>query len=238
MMMIISPRMRLGPAVTVAVAIVATQLAAPARAHAQAEPAPPEYVPPGHEKPPPPPSPYRWHIDVEAQLVAPLGARPPSLPPVGWGAGVQLSRALVDLGRMRFGLGARFAYQRVQHDIMSTIPFGDTQEFLSHMTFAGLLILDGIFGRLHPWLGLGAGVSVAQFRDPAANASETSINDQEVVPLIQIALGLGVEVYKRIEITLAGEIDPTFSSTTVGTPARTPFSPGFFTLRHGIGFRF
>jgi hypothetical protein len=229
--------MRSGLAVTV-VALVATLLALPARVEAQAEPAPPEYVPPGHEKPPPPPSPYRWHIGVDAQLVAPLGARPPSLPSVGWGAGVQLSRALVDLGRLRFGLGASFGYHRVQHDITTTIPFGDTQEFLSHMTFAGLLVLDGIFGRLRPWLGAGAGVSVAQFRNPPATASQASINLQEVVPLVTIALGLDVEVYKRIEVGLSGEVEPTFSSTSLGTPPRTPFSPGLFALHLGVGFRF
>jgi hypothetical protein len=221
-----------------AVALVATLLVAPSRALAQAEPAPPEYVPPGHEKLPPPPSPYRWHIAVEAELVAPLAALPPSLPPVGWGAGLQVSRALVDIGRMRFGLGASFAYHRVQDNIMSKIPFGSVEQYDAHMTFAGLLILDGIFGRLHPWLGAGAGLSVAQYNLPPADVNQSGTSLQQVLPLIQAGLGLDVEVYKRVEITLAGEINATFSSTTVGTPPRTPFAPGFFALRHGVGFRF
>jgi hypothetical protein len=230
--------MRPGLAVIAAVALVATVVIAPARAWAQAEAAPPEYVPPGHEKPPPPPSPYKWHIAVEAELVAPIGARPSSLPPVGWGASVQLSRALVDVGRLRFGLGASFAYHRVQDDIKSTIPFGNVQQYLAHMTFAGLLVLDGIFGRLHPWLGAGAGVSVAQYSLPPSSPSDSGVSLQEVVPLIQIALGLDVEIYKRVEITLAAELDPTFSSRAVGTPPRTPFAPGLFVVRHGVGFRF
>jgi hypothetical protein len=151
---------------------------------------------------------------------------------------VQLSRALVDLGRLRFGLGASFAYHRVQHDIKTTIPFGDVQQFAAHMTFAGLLVLDGIFGRLHPWLGAGAGVSVAQYNLPAATPNDRVTSISSVLPLIQVALGLDVEVYKRVEITLAAEIDATFSSTMVGTPPRSPFAPGLFVLRHGVGFRF
>jgi hypothetical protein len=213
-------------------------LLVPSLAHAQAEPAPPGYVPPGHEKLPPPPSPYKWHASVDADLVVPLGTRPGALPPVGWGAGVQLSRALVDVGRLRFGVGASFAYRRVQHDVKTTIPFGDTQQFLSHMTFAGLLMLDGIFGRLHPWFGAGGGVSVAQWADPATTPGMMSTRLQNVVPLVQIALGLDVEVWRRMEVGIAAEMDPTFSSTTVGNPARTAFSPGFFALRVGVGFRF
>jgi hypothetical protein len=221
-----------------AVALVASLVIAPVRAQAQAEPAPPEYVPPGHEKPPPPPSPYKWHIAVEAELVAPLADLPATLPRVGWGAGVQLSRALVDVGRLRFGLGASFGYHRVQDNITSHVPFGSVEQFVSHMTFAGLLMLDGIFGRLHPWFGAGAGLSVAQYNLPPAEVSQTGTSLQQVVPLVQVGLGLDVEVYKNVEITLAGEIDATFSSTTTGMPPRTPFAPGFFALRHGIGFRF
>lgn len=210
----------------------------PSRAWAQAEPAPPEYVPPGHEKPAPPPSPYRWHIGVDADLAVPLGALPPSLPPVGWGAAVQIARALADLGRLRLGLGASFAYRRVQHDKTSAIPFGDTQQFVSHMTFAGLLMLDGIFGRVRPWLGVGGGVSVAQYQNPATEPSQSATNLGAVLPLIQVAAGVGVEVWKHMDIGLAGEIDPTFSSVAIGMPARTVFSPGLFALRLGAGFRF
>jgi hypothetical protein len=218
--------------------LVAALAIVPSLAHAQAEPAPESYVPPGHERPPPPPSPYRWHVGVDADLVVPLAPLPPSLPQYGWGAGVQLQRALVDLGRLRFGLGATFAYRRVQHDKTSMLPYADNQQFMSHMTFAGLLILDGIFGRMHPWLGAGAGVSVAQYRDPAVTASTTSVDIQSVLPLVQIALGLDVEVWKRIEVGLAGELDPTFSSTAVGTPPVKMFAPGLFVLRAGVGFRF
>jgi hypothetical protein len=212
---------------------------------AQAEPAPPGYVPPGHAPEPPPPSPLKWHIAVDARLAVPLGARPPSLPPVGWGAGVQLTRALVDVGRMRIGVGADFAYQRVQHDKDTKIPFGATQQWLSHMTFAGLAVLDGIFDRLRPWLVLGGGLSVAQYTDPATDMSQTTVAVQSVVPLLQLALGLDVELARGVDLGLGGQFDLTFSSQAVGTPASPtaapqvqPFSPGLFSTRLELGFRF
>ena len=95
----------------------------PALAWAQAEPAPPGYVPPGqHEPEPPPPSPCSWHIAVNARLAVPLGTIPPNLAPVGYGGGIQITRALIDFGRMRLGVGTDFAYQRIPHS---------TDEFLS-----------------------------------------------------------------------------------------------------------
>src|SRR3954454_14721313 len=84
----------------------------------------------------PPPSPYKWHISANARLAVPLGATPPNLSSVGYGGGIQIARALVDAGRMRFGVGADFAYQRIPHA---------SDEFLAHTTFAALAILDGIF---------------------------------------------------------------------------------------------
>jgi hypothetical protein len=127
----------------VSVPILCALLLAPALARAQAEPAPPGYVPPGqHEPAAQPPSPYKWHVAVDARLAVPLGTMPPDLAPVGYGAGVQITRALVDVGRMRFGVGGDFAYQR--------IPDSTSDHFLSHMTFAALAVLDGWCDRLRP----------------------------------------------------------------------------------------
>lgn len=211
----------------------------PAAARAQAEPAPPGYVPPGHEPEPPPPSPLMWHIAVDAQLAVPLGNKPSSLPPVGWGAGVQLTRALVPFGRGRFGLGADFAYERVQHDKETQIPFGPTTQLLSHMTFAALLVLDGIFDRWRPWVTAGAGISVAQYRDPATDPMmPMGVDTSAVVPLVQLAAGLGFEVWRGIDLGLAAQADLTFSSETVGTPPLTVFAPGMFAARLDVGFRF
>lgn len=202
----------------------------PTLAWAQAEPAPPEYVPPGrHEPEPPPPSPLKWHLAANARLVVPLGSTPPDLAPVGWGGGVQLTRALIDLGRMRFGVGGDFAYQRIQHS---------SDEFLSHMTFAALLVLDGIFGRVRPWVTAGAGISVAEYRKPATEVMPMAINVDAVVPLVQLALGLDVELARNVDIGVGGALDLTFSSLTVGAPPVQAFQPGLFSARLGIGFRF
>ncbi len=210
--------------------VIVQLLLLPALAWAQAEPAPPEYVPPGqHEPEAPPPSPLKWHLAANARLVVPLGATPPDLAPVGWGGGVQLTRALVDLGRMRFGVGADFAYERVQHS---------SDEFLSHMTFAALAVLDGIFGRVRPWLTAGVGLSVAEYRKPATEVMPTAINVDTVVPLVQLALGLDVELARNVDIGVGGALDLTFSSLTVGAPPVEAFQPGLFSVRLGIGFRF
>jgi hypothetical protein len=195
-------------------------------------------VPPGHEPEPPLPSPHKWHIAVDARLAVPLGARPAGLPPVGWGAGVAMSRALVDLGRLRFGLGVDFAYQRVQHDKHSEVTLGDVQQFTSHMTFAGLLVFDGIFGRLRPWLALGGGLSVARYDDPPTTGKQVEISAGDEVPLVQLAAGLGIEITHGIDLGLGGQLDLTFSSRQAETPPVQLFAPGLFSLRADVGFRF
>jgi hypothetical protein len=210
--------------------LIACLLVAPALARAQAEPAPPEYVPPGHQEPaPPPPSPFKWHISANARLAVPLGTMPPNLAPVGYGGGVQISRALVEAGRMRFGVGGDFAYQRIPHA---------SDEFLSHMTFAALAVLDGWFGRVRPWIALGAGLSVAEYRKPATEQMPVAIDVNTVTPLIEGALGLDVEIARNVDIGIGGELDLTFTSLTVGAPPVQAFQPGLFSVRLGIGFRF
>ncbi|MCA1664090.1 MAG: hypothetical protein LC659_07470, partial [Myxococcales bacterium] len=97
--------------------VVTCLLLVPALARAQAEPAPEGYVPPGHEAPAgPPPAAEKNHIAASARLAVPMGGQLPGIAPVGFGAGVQLSRALVDVGRMRFGGGFDFGYLRVGDD--------------------------------------------------------------------------------------------------------------------------
>jgi hypothetical protein len=212
------------------VRVIAFLLLLPALAWAQAEPAPPGYVPPGkHEPASPPPSPYLWHIAVDARLAVPLGTIPPNLAPVGYGGGIQVARALVDVGRMRFGIAGDFAYQRIPRT---------SDEFLSHMTFAALAVLDGWFDRVRPWLAAGAGLSVAQYRKPATSAMPVGIDSNNVVPLVQLGLGLDVELARNVDLGLGGEFDFTFSSLTVGAPPVTAFQPGLFSVRLGIGFRF
>ena len=223
-----APTFALLPTFAIAVALALTL--APAVARAQAEPAPESYVPPGHTEPePPPPSPYKWHIAVDARLAVPLGTTPPDLAPVGYGAGVQVTRALLDVGRMRLGIGGDFAYQRIPHS---------NDEFLSHMTFAALLVLDGIFGRLRPWITAGAGLSVAEYQKPATPAMPVSTDVNPVLPLVQVALGLDIMIARNVDIGLGAGFDLTFSSLTVGAPPVHAFQPGLFSGRLGIGFRF
>ena len=210
-------------------------LAAPAAARAQAEPAPPGYVAPGHEPEPPPPSPYKWHVAVDARLGVPLQT-PPTIPSVGWGAGVQVTRALIDFGRGRFGVGADFGYQRFQSGYDVTVP--PEHPFLSHMTFAGLLVLDGIFDRLRPWLTAGAGLSVAQFAAANPDTTQPPFTANAVVPLVQLGVGLDVAVWRFLEVGLAGQLDLTFSSLSTGAPPTTVFAGGVFAARFEVGFRF
>jgi hypothetical protein len=210
--------------------LLATLVFAPALARAQAEPAPEGYIPPGRgEAPPPPPSPYKWHISANARLAVPLGTMPPNLFPVGYGGGIQVTRALIDVGRMRLGIGGDFAYQRIPHS---------SDEFLSQMSFAALVVLDGIYGRLRPWISVGAGLGVDQYRKPATPTMPVLTDVDTVVPLVQIALGLDVEIARNVDIGFGGGFDLTFSSLTVGAPPVQAFQPGLFSARLGIGFRF
>jgi len=214
-------------------------LLAPSLARAQAEPAPPGYVPPGKEPVPPPPSPLKWHMSVNARLAVPLGSVAPGLPAVGWGAGGSVSRALLDVGRLRVGVGFDFGYQRVQEqNYTNATPLGRTDHFLSHMTFAALAVFDGIFGRLRPWFVIGPGLSVAQYDAPAPEAGKPPIDVVSVVPLVQLGAGLGVEIYHGIDLGLGGQLDFTFSSLAVGSPPRQVFTPGLFSLQLELGFRF
>jgi hypothetical protein len=223
--------------VLLAVAALGLVTLPPRRACAQAEPAPPGYVPPGGEPVEPPPSPLKWHIAVDARVVVPLATPPSALPPVGWGAGIQMTRALVDLGRLRFGLGADFAYLRLEHTHKKPL-IPDDKQLLGNTTFAGLLVLDGIFDRLRPWLAAGGGFSVAQYRDPANGDMPMTTDVLAVVGLIQVALGLDIALYKNVELGLGGQFDFTISDRQLGSPPVRLFAPGFFSGRVGVGFRF
>jgi hypothetical protein len=209
--------------------VLACLLLVPALARAQAEPAPEGYVPPGKEAPPPPPpAAEKNHLAANARLAVPLGGQLPGIPAVGFGAGVQLSRALVNVGRMRFGVGFDFGYLRA----------GDDFNQVANWTFAALGVLDGIFGRVRPWVAVGAGIAVGQFRQPAADPSMPPLAITGVLPLVQLSLGLDIAVSRGVEIGIGGEFDLTFSSLVVGSPPARPFDPGMFAARLGIGFRF
>lgn len=210
----------------------------PALAWAQAEPAPPGYVPPGKEAPWEPPHPAeKNHIAVYGGVAVPMGSQLPGVPSVGFGAGVQLSRALVDVGRMRFGVGFDFGYLNAG-PITPTSTLSPTPTAVSNWNFALLGVLDGIFGRVRPWLAVGAGIAVGQFRQPAADESMPPLQVTGVLPLVQLSLGLDVEVSKGVEVGVGAEIDLTFSSLVVGSPPARPFDPGMFLGHAGIGFRF
>ena len=220
---------------------------------AQAEPAPDDYVPPGHsrpdsgEGPPVKPYPKPWLITVDASLPFTLGTVSPTLPPVGWGAGLSIGRALLNYGHLRLGIGAQFAYQRVQHEKHSQVVFGDLTQSLANTTFAGMLFVDEIFGRVRPWFNIGGGFSVAQYFDPDITGSTQNVTAVAVVPLLQIAAGVSVEITRGNELGLGGHFDLTFSDIDRGppvptgqssTPVHTVFAPGLVSVRLQLGFRF
>jgi hypothetical protein len=167
----------------------------------------------------------------------PIGDAPAGLT-VGYGGGVRLHAALLPLGPLRFGVGVQFAYDRLSRDKPGASVTSTTQA-LSHATFAALAILDGLFGRLRPWVGIGGGFSVAGYDDPSVNGSPPMpVHLATVVPLVQVAAGLGVQVYESFEIGLRTDVNLTFSSAAAGQPPRTVFEPGLATLSLDLGFRF
>jgi len=222
----------------------------PALALGQAEPAPPEYVPPAEQKgPAPPASPFdpppapkapapdptpptgrplrlreqpRWRMSVAPRLSVRIGDGPDGLPRVGYGAGVHLLRAIGVFGPIRLGLGASFAYDRLAVDRET-----GTQA-LAHYSFAAFGVLDTIVDRVRPFLTVGGGLSAGTYREPALVAGDKNLDLTEAVGLIQLGAGLGVRVYQGFEVGLRGELDLTFSGTAVGAQLRHPFSPGIF----------
>lgn len=216
--------------------IVYCALASQATAYAQAEPAPPGYVPPGHHEPElPPPSPLKWHVAADARIPIPI-REPQSLPSVGWGAGAQITRALIDLGRIRFGVGADFGYSRISSSGSVATP--DFSHHLGEMTFAGLLVFDAIVGAVRPWLAGGAGIAVAWYFQPNPNPMQPPTDVQTVVPVVMLDLGISYAVYHGIDVGVAAHLDLTFSSLSVGTPPFTVFDGGIFAPRIQLGFRF
>ena len=223
----------------------------PALAWAQAEPAPEDYVPPYKRGLPPeranepegpaqlPQTVPKWHIAVAPRMVVRLGDAPPGLPTIGLGGGVQVARALWPLGRtLRFGVGFDFAYDRLFHD--KAAPATGTQ-FLSHATFAAVAIVDALVGkdgRVRPYLGVGGGLSVAAYEDPPPQAGLKGVSEVAALGLVHLTLGLGVRTWESFEIGVHGEVDFTFSDTTVGTPPKPIFQPGLFALALDLGFRF
>lgn len=231
----------------------------PALAHAQAEPAPENYVPPGRTTPLPPTSlhgetpesapagepgappaaapapPPKWHIAAGPRMAVRLGDGPAKLPVIGYGGGVNLARTLLPFGRFRLGVGFDFAYDWIFRDLAA--PFSGSQ-YVSHASFAAVGVLDGLFGRVRPFLEVGGGLSVASYADPSAPMNTPAFGTIAAVGLVHLALGLGVRVWETFEIGLRGDFNFTFSSTEVGTPPAPAFQPGLFALGLDLGFLF
>jgi hypothetical protein len=214
----------------------------PAVAFAQAEPAPESYRPP---RQPGMPQPHeaqqreadsklpKWHIAVAPHLNFLFGDT--GLPLIGYGGGVQVTRALLPLGRGRFGLGADFAYDRFSHDLKTTA-FSSSSQFVAHATFAAMLVVDGIAGRVRPWIALGGGFSVANYESPMSPADPKGTSIVGVAGLLKLALGFGVRIYEGFELGLRGDFDLTFSDQQA--MGKSVWSPGLFSLGLDLGFRF
>ena len=210
---------------------------------AQAEPAPESYRPPNRPGIPQPSEPThkeeqarlpKWHISVAPHLDFLVGDVPPGLPLVGYGAGVQVARALLPIGLGRFGVAADFAYDRFSHD-KKTSTFTSAPQYVGHATFAGMLLVDGIVGRFRPWLGLGGGFSVANYESPTTT-TEMGVSRVGVVGLVKVAAGLGVRVYEGFDVGLRVDYDATFSSESVS--GKEVWQPGFASLSLDLGYRF
>jgi hypothetical protein len=188
-------------------------------------------------RPPKPPLPA-WNLAVAPRLSVLLGDSAAGIPNVGYGAAVRLHGAFLPLGPLRLGAGIQFAYDRFARDKPGA-SFGSTTQLLSHASFAAIAILDAIFGRARPWVGLGGGFSVAEYQDPTVQGSPpVAVSLVTVVPMVTIAFGVGVRLYRGFELGLRGDVDVMFSSQAAGTPPRTVFSPGVFGLSLDLGFRF
>jgi hypothetical protein len=215
-------------------------------AFGQAEPAPESYRPPhqpGMPQPEPPSGPTReeqakqpkWHIAIAPHLNFLLGQRVPDLPLLGYGGGVQVARALVPFGRARFGVGADFGYDRFQHEVKTSM-FSSGTQFVGHATFAAMAVLDGIIGRVRPWLAVGGGFSVANYENPATATNPKGNSIVGAAGLVKVGAGVGVVVYEGIELGLRADYDATLSSKAVN--GTNIWQPGFMSLALDLGYRF
>jgi hypothetical protein len=132
-----------------------------------------------------------------------FGSAPADIPVLGYGGGVSMVRALLPFGRIfRLGVGADVAYDRLP----------GPHQFVAHATFAALAVVDAQVGpqkRVRPWLGVGGGISAAQYQltDPNPARSKDIFS---AAGLVRLALGFGVRVWRSFDIGLRGELDFTF----------------------------
>lgn len=225
------------------IVVFCSLLALPVIAFAQAEPAPESYRPPRQPGMPQPKEAQqreadsklpKWHIAVAPHLNFLFGDT--GLPLIGYGGGVQVTRALLPLGRGRFGIGADFAYDRFSHDVKNNSNPG-ASESVSHATFAAMVVVDGIAGRVRPWIALGGGFSVADYQNSALTMQHPSGFDVVgVAGLLKLALGFGVRIYQGFELGLRGDFDFTFSDQQAN--GKSVWQPGLFSLGLDLGFRF
>ena len=196
------------------------------------------YVPPGkHEPEPPPPSPLKWRIAADARAGGRRCAAPAGLPTVGWGAGVQVTRALVDVGRIRLGVGADFGYERISDQ--PTAPVPDFSHHLAHMTFAALsrarrhlrsvAAVDRRRRRAERRLVLPAAIPIRGSRRRDVRT---------VVPLVQLELGLSRRGLPQRRSRPRRAPRPDVLVAERRCAAFTVFSGGVFSPRLAIGFRF
>ena len=210
---------------------------------AQAEQAPESYRPPRVPGMPQPATVQRAGRSARRRPSSPSGGsrsrrtstscsaiRRAGLPRIGYGAGLQVTRALVPIGRGRFGVGVDFGYDRFSHDLKASA-FASGTEFVAHATFAAMAVIDGFVGRVRPWLAVGGGFSVANYENPPQASNPMGDSRVGAAGLIKVAAGLGVRVYEGFELGLHSEFDVTLSPEMVGN--KNVWQPGFFTLWPG-----
>jgi hypothetical protein len=208
-----------------------------------AEPAPEGYVPPNRPGIPQPQEAKqrqedarlpKWRIAVAPHFNILMGDPPPGAQTLGYGAGIHVTRAMVPIGRGRFGLGGDFGHDRFQRE-RKFGTFSTGTQLTAHTSFAALVVFDGIVGRVRPWLGLGGGLSVAQYESPPTIDSAMGESRVGVTGLVKVALGFGVRVYDEFELGLRADYNATLSGEQVN--GKNVWQPGYFMLGLDLGFR-
>ncbi|HZS40856.1 MAG TPA: hypothetical protein VFF06_28680 [Polyangia bacterium] len=175
--------------------------------------------------------PPKWNLGVGPRLSILLGDSAAGVPQVGYGVTLRLHFSFLKLGPLRLGAGFHFAHDRFSGAGATTV---------AHSTFAVLAVIDGLFGRVRPWLGVGGGFSLADYQglDQPAAPPPMRVDFLSVVPLVTVAAGVAVRLYAGFELGLRADFDLTFSSQAAGVPRRGVFSPGLVGLTLDLGFRF
>jgi hypothetical protein len=202
---------------------------------AQAELAPPEPPSPpapgapaaGPAAPPTTPN----AMSVHARFAYRPGDSVGPAPAAGFSFGLAFERAYLRLGdTLALGVGVDFFYDHFARDVENVTV---QQQLLSQTSFVALQTFAAELGVVRPWLGAGAGMSMAYFAGSTSDGLLPT-SARHAQPLLRGALGLDVPVARGKAVVVRADFTHPLTSPAVPTYSYSPFGDLFDV---GVGFQ-